>query len=199
MKKSRLVRLIPLFVVALCAFALAGCGSKSADTGAAADAGASAAVDAGASAPADGGSGAYAEAEADSGAEAAVGAIQIVGAGDNPLAAVDYQDGACYYDFGTLASADLATGYPLAFAVNDEYGAPLASWTASIDSGDVDSFAYDGDTEYTNADGSTEHVFTVTYTDAAAPGNSALVLRITGTDASGGEVAGLFVATLSVE
>jgi len=181
-------RFVIVVLAAVCVLALAACGG-SGSSGGGSDAGASA----GASDASDAGA-----------AEAATPGIRVVGAGDNEGASVSEQDGAWYYDFGTLTRADLATGYPLAFAVVDAAGAPLASWTAAIDTGspaqsDTGSFVFNGDTEYTGADGVATHVFTIVYTDGAQDGANSLVLQIAGTDEAGNEVSGIFVATLEVE
>jgi len=93
----------------------------------------------------------------------------------------------------------------MAFTVLSESGQPLETWKAMIDTNqdaqsNTEAFAFNGETEYTNADGTGEHIFTVAYTDYAVSGGSySLVLRIMGMDVDGNQVEGIFVATLAVQ
>jgi len=201
-KKRKPFILVVAFAFALAvalACALAACGNDAGSATGMGTGGASSQGGAGAGgAPATDADGETASQPAD-----APGGIVVVGAGDSKDATVDVQDGAYYFDFGSVTRDGLATGYPMAFTVNGADGKPLASWTVSVDTGadaasDPDAFSFEPSSEFTEADGTKVQVFTVLYASGAKDGPNSLVLKISGKDASGADVSGIFVATLNV-
>jgi hypothetical protein len=82
-------------------------------------------------------------------------------------------------------------------------GAAVAKYTAAVDTSEnaatnEAAFDFQFPTVFENEDGSTDTLFTVLYTDEAADGGNALVLRIAGTTAEGEAFSTVFVATVEV-
>jgi hypothetical protein len=140
----------------------------------------------------------------DANTQSAVGVpVKIVGAGDSQDAVVAPQDGAWYFDFGTMRRAELEIGYPQAFTVVTEDGKAVAAYTATVDTSEdaatnAEAFDFYFPTTYENEDGTADTFFTVLYTDKAADGNNAFVVKIEGTTAEGDTFSTVFVATLQV-
>jgi hypothetical protein len=130
--------------------------------------------------------------------------VKVVGAGDSQNAVVVPQDGAWYFDFGKLSRAELETGYPEAFKVVTENGKAVAEYTAVVDTSEdaatnADAFDFNFPTEYKNEDGTTDLLFTILFSDKAADGSNAFVVKINGTTVDGAAFTTVFVATLQVE
>jgi hypothetical protein len=105
--------------------------------------------------------------------------------------------------FGTLSRAELETGYPEAFKVVTADGTAVAEYTATVDTSEdaatnEAAFDFQFPTVFENEDGTTDTLFTVLYTDKAADGSNALVLRIAGQTADGEAFSTVFVATVEV-
>jgi hypothetical protein len=103
-----------------------------------------------------------------------------------------------------MSRADLEAGYPQAFTVVTESGQAVAEYTAAADTSEdaatnPAAFDFHFPTEYENEDGTTDTLFTILYTDKAADGNNAFVVKIMGTTAEGDTFSTVFVATLQVE
>jgi hypothetical protein len=112
----------------------------------------------------------------------------LVGAADNADAQLVSQDGAWYYDFGSI-EAD-APSYPLAFRV-DLPQEEIASVEATIAAND--GFVIDTTSGYQQGE-----LFTVSLDPTAEAGNRSAVVIVSGTTVSGLSFEAIFVAVAEV-
>lgn len=113
----------------------------------------------------------------------------VVGVADNADAEVSIQDGAYYYDFGTVNTED--SSYPLAFAI-DLPAAEVAELTTTIIAND--GFAIDTTSEYTQGE-----LFTITIDPTAETGARSAIIEVRGTTVKGETIETLFVAVANIE
>ncbi|MDR0860071.1 MAG: hypothetical protein LBO09_03670 [Candidatus Peribacteria bacterium] len=124
-------------------------------------------------------------------AEAVVEAVSpaIIGVADNADAEVSVQDGAYYYDFGTVNAED--TNYPLAFAI-DFPASDISELTATVVAND--GFIVDTTSTYTQGE-----LFTITTDPTAETGARSAIIQILGTTINGDPIEALFVAVANLE
>ncbi|MDR2541751.1 MAG: hypothetical protein LBD11_08705 [Candidatus Peribacteria bacterium] len=113
----------------------------------------------------------------------------IIGVADNADAEVSIQDGAYYYDFGTVNSED--TSYPLAFAT-DLPANEIANLVATVIAND--GFTVDTTSEYAQGE-----LFTITVDPTAEKGARSAIIEMQGTTVNGAPIEALFVAVANLE